>query len=90
MQITQYIAALEEFAALEQSIRAGQTPCAAFGVPESLKPHLAAALGETQKRPVIVVTATDEKAAAYADAVPDGVYMPSRPLQLRASVARKP
>ena len=88
MRITDHIAALEEFGALRESIRAGQTPCAVFGVPESLKPHLAAALSGAQNRPVIVVTATDDKAAAYADAVPDAVCLPSRPLQLRASVAR--
>lgn len=88
MQILGHIAALEEFVALEQSIRAGQTPCAIFGVPESLKPHLAAALSGAQNRPVIVVTATDDKAAAYADAVPAAVHVPLRPLQLRASVAR--
>ena len=88
MRITDHIAALTEYGALRENIRAGQTPCAVFGVPESLKPHLAAALADTEGRPVIIVTATDDKAAAYADAVPNTVYLPPRPLQLRASVAR--
>ena len=88
MLTTDHIRELEEFQRLEKAVRAGQMPCALFAVPEAAKPHIAAALGEAIKRPVIVVTATDDKAEQYAAAVPDAVFIPKRALQLRASVAR--
>ncbi|NLT98572.1 MAG: transcription-repair coupling factor [Christensenellaceae bacterium] len=88
MLTTDHIRELEEFQRLEKAVRAGQMPCALFAVPEAAKPHIAAALGEATKRPVIVVTATDDKAEQYAAAVPDAVFIPKRALQLRASVAR--
>ena len=88
MQITAHIALLEEFAKLEQFIRAGEVPCSLFGVPDSLKPHMAAALSEALVRPVIVVCADDMKAESYAEAYDKAVYIPKRALQLRSSVAR--
>jgi transcription-repair coupling factor (superfamily II helicase) len=88
MLTTDHIKELEEFQRLEKAVLTGQTPCALFAVPEALRPQLAAALGETLKRPVIVVTATDDKAEQYAEVIPDAVFVPKRALQLRASVAR--
>ena len=88
MLTTDHIRQLEEFQRLEKAIRAEQTPCALFAVPEALRPHVAAALSEALKRPIIVITATDDKAEQFADAIPHAVYIPKRTLQLRASVAR--
>ncbi len=88
MLTTDHIRQLEEFKRLEKAIRAEQTPCALFAVPEALRPHVAAALGEALKRPVIVITATDDKAEQFADAAGNAVHIPKRALQLRASVAR--
>ena len=88
MLTTEHIKELEEFQSLEKAVRAGQTPCALFAVPEAMKPYLAVALSEAVKRPVIVVTATDDKAEQYTEAAPDAVFVPKRALQLRASVAR--
>ncbi len=88
MQITSHIRQLEEFQRLEKAIRAGQTPCALFAVPEALRPHIAAAIGEALKRPVIVVCATDDKAEQFAAARTDALHIPKRALQLRSSVAR--
>ena len=88
MRITDHIAETEEFKKLKETIRAGRVPCSIFGVPDSLKPHLAAALAETQKRPVIVISASPETAQSCANAVPEAVYIPKRALQLRSSVAR--
>ncbi|MDD5018400.1 MAG: CarD family transcriptional regulator, partial [Eubacteriales bacterium] len=88
MQITAHIAMLEEFAKLKQLIRAGDVPCSIFGVPESLKPHMAAALSEALARPVIVVCANEDKAESLAEAHEGAVHIPKRALQLRSSVAR--
>ena len=88
MLTTDHIRQLEEFKRLEKAVRAEQTPCALFAVPEALRPHMAAALGEALKRPVIVITATDDKAEQFADAAGNAVHIPKRALQLRASVAR--
>jgi transcription-repair coupling factor (superfamily II helicase) len=88
MQITSHIRELEDFHKLEQSIRAGQTPCALFAVPEALRPHMAAALSEALNRPVIMVCATEDKAELFAESLPDAVHIPKRALQLRSSVAR--
>ncbi len=88
MQITAHIRELEDFQKLEQSIRAGQTPCALFAVPEALRPHMAAALAEAMNRPVIMVCATEDKAELFAESLPDAVHIPKRALQLRSSVAR--
>lgn len=88
MHITQHIKVLDEFHKLIQLIRTGRMPCSAFGVPESLKPHIARAVAEATQRPVIVVCASQDKAETYAEATPGGVFIPKRALQLRASVAR--
>ncbi|MGI5848649.1 MAG: transcription-repair coupling factor [Christensenellales bacterium] len=88
MRITEHIAKTEEFAKLKDTIRAGKVPCSVFGVPDSLKPYLPAAISETFARPVIVVCASEEKAESFAEAAPGAVYIPKRPLQLRSSVAR--
>lgn len=88
MQITAHLKASEVFSQLTQMIRAGQVPCSLFGVPESLKPHLASALSQQLERSVIVVCADEGSAEMYADALETAVYIPHRPLQLRSSVAR--
>ena len=49
MLTTEHIRELEEFQRLENAVRAGQTPCALFAVPEAAKPHIAAALGEARR-----------------------------------------
>ena len=88
MRIAEHIAKLEEFAKLLEHIRAGKLPCSIFGVADSAKPHLNAALFSHTHRPVIVVCATDEEAASYAEADAKSVFIPKRALQLRASMAR--
>ena len=88
MRITKHIAMLKEFAKLKETIRVGDTPCSIFGVPESLKPHFAAALKESFSRPVIVVCSSQEKAESFAETRRDAVFIPKRPLQLRSSYAR--
>ena len=88
MQIIQHIVMLEEFAKLEQLIRAGETPCSLFGVPDSLKPHMAAALSAAFARPVIVVCANENKAESFSEAYEGAVHIPKRTLQLRSTVAR--
>jgi transcription-repair coupling factor (superfamily II helicase) len=88
MRIFEHIAQLEEFTKLLDNLRAGKLPCSIFGVADSVKPHLAAALHARAHRPVIVVCASDEDAALYAEADAKAVHIPRRPLQLRASVAR--
>ncbi len=88
MRITKHIAMLEEFAKLEELIRAGKLPCSIFGVPDSLKPHFAAALSDTLARPVIIVCSSQEKAESLAESANGAVFIPKRPLELRSSVAR--
>lgn len=86
--ISAHLAAAEVFLQLTETIRAGQVPCSLFGVPDSLKPHMAEALSAALDRPVVVVCAAEDTAEAYAEALPHAVHIPRRPLQLRSSVAR--
>ena len=88
MRITDHITATAAFSQLKNAMRAGQMPCALFGMPQSLKPHFAFALVKKLRKSVIVVCASDEIAQGYAEAQPDALFMPKRALQLRASVAR--
>jgi len=88
MHITSHLKESEVFSQLISALRAGRAPCSLFGVPDSLKPHLALALSRRLKRGVIVVCADDAAAESYADAIGEAVFIPRRPLQLRASVAR--
>ena len=88
MQITAHLKASEVFSQLTEMIRAGRIPCSLFGVPESLKPHLASALSQQLERSVIVVCPDEGSAEMYADALETAVHIPHRPLQLRSSVAR--
>lgn len=88
MQITAHLKASEVFSQLKGTIRAGRIPCSLFGVPESLKPHLASALSQQLDRSVIVICADEGSAETYADALETAVHIPHRPLQLRSSVAR--
>ncbi len=88
MRITGHIADLAEFAKLRELLRAGKTPCSIFGVAQSLKPLLAAALSEQENKTVIVVCSSQERAAQYAAADEQGVFIPKRALFLRSSVAR--
>ena len=88
MRINGHIADLNEFAKLRELIRAGKTPCSIFGVAQSLKPLLAAALAEEENKTVIVVCSSQERAAQYAAADEQGVFIPKRALFLRSSVAR--
>ncbi len=88
MQITTHLTASEVFSQLTQTLRTGKLPCSLFGVPESLKPHLALALSQQLDRSVVVVCADEGSAEIYADALEEAVYIPRRTLQLRSSVAR--
>ncbi len=88
MHIGTHLSAAEVFLQLTETIRAGNVPCSLFGVPESLKPHLAAALSSEFHKSVIVICGAEETAESYAGALDDAVHIPHRPLQLRSSVAR--
>ncbi len=88
MRITSHIAGLEGFAKLKEYIRAGDVPCSIFGVADSLKPHLAAAVSEAFERPVIFVCDSQNRAESCAQAIERAVHIPKRALQLRSSLAR--
>lgn len=87
MKITSHITKLESFSKFKENIRAGNVPCSIFGVPDSLKPHLALAVSEAFARPVIFVCDTENRAEGYADAA-DAVHIPKRALQLHSTIAR--
>jgi transcription-repair coupling factor (superfamily II helicase) len=88
MRITSHIAKLEAFSKLKEHIRAGNVPCSIFGVPDSLKPHIAAAVSEAFARPVLFVCDSDNRAAALAEGMQRAAFIPKRALQLHSSVAR--
>ncbi len=88
MRISDHLFASEAFSKLVSTLRAGHVPCSLFGVPESLKPHLASAVSRKLRRSVIVICASDETASGFADALQGSVLLVRRALQLRSSVAR--
>lgn len=88
MRIIEHIFNTQSFLKLYKELRAGHVPCSLYGVPDSLKAHIAKALAKKTRRPVIVVCETDAAAQIYAEAVNDAVYLPRRALLLRSSVAR--
>lgn len=88
MHITAHLAESGVFTQLLESLRAGQVPCSLFGVPDSLKPYLTLALAEQTGRSVIVICPDEGSAESYAEAIDEAVFIPRRPLQLRAAVAR--
>ncbi len=63
-------------------------PARFLAFPDSLKPHVAAAVSEALARPVIFVCDTDHRAEGYAEALQHAVDIPKRALQLRSTVAR--
>ncbi len=77
---------------LEECIRGGQMPCSAFGLVETRRSHLAAALRLRGGRPVILVTHTDVRAARLAEDLSsllgaDCPVFPSRPAMIRKVAA---
>ncbi len=88
IRITDHIYNTQAFLQLQKALRAGSVPCSVYGVPDSLKAHIAKALVKKTRRSVIFVCETDAAAQAYWEAARDAVYLPRRSLQLRSSVAR--
>lgn len=88
MRITEHIFNTQAFLKLNKELRAGRVPCSLYGVPDSLKAHIAKALAKKTGHLVIVVCETDDTAQSYAEALHDAVYLPRRALLLRPSVAR--
>ncbi|HOV69131.1 MAG TPA: CarD family transcriptional regulator, partial [Clostridia bacterium] len=55
-----------EFGKLESCIRGRVTPCSVFGLPESAKAHMAAAIRNKLQRPVLFITYTEQRAEKTA------------------------
>ena len=78
-----------EFKRLANAIREGVTPCSVFGVSDSQKPHMTAALASS--RPVLYVTYGPERAEAAANDLAvylgrEAVVLPARQTLLGAQM----